>query len=137
MNTSTEAAANHRSTGTVRVFSILNGLALLCILLQGVSAGGLVGRVGGVGWLRFHQIIGFTALIIALVAAIVAVATLRRFAVLAWGATALFVLLVIQNGVGSSIGSVRPLLLVHVPLAMLIMGLGVYLSVAGGRARRA
>jgi len=41
------AITHHASPGAVRAFSMLNGLVLLGILLQGVWAGGLVSDLGG------------------------------------------------------------------------------------------
>lgn len=79
MNTSTEVATSNRSTGAIRAFSILNGFVLLGVLLQGVSAGGLIDHLGA-GWLRVHQLSAFTALFLALVAAVIAIAALRRYA---------------------------------------------------------
>lgn len=139
MNTRTEAVTHQRSsTGALRAFSILNGLALLGVLLQGLSAGGFLGHVGGADWLGLHQITAPVVMICSLAAAVVAVAALRHHSGIAWWSAALFVLLVIQSALGaaSSESGQRALLAVHIPLAMLIMGLGVYLSIAGARARR-
>ena len=74
--------------------------------------------------------------ILALAAAAVAVTRLRGERGLVTWSVALFVLLIIQSGLGAAIRSASALILIHVSLAMLIMGLGVYLSVAGSRARR-
>ena len=64
--------------------------------------------------------------------------TLRRHrAIAAWSA-GLFVLVAIQAELGHEIGdgAARSLIAVHVPVALLIMGLGVYLSIAAARARQ-
>ncbi|MGH3599746.1 MAG: hypothetical protein ACRDQH_05610, partial [Pseudonocardiaceae bacterium] len=57
---------------------------------------------------------------------------------LTFGALGLFVLIVIQTGLGEAIseGGSDGLVVVHVPLAVLIFGLGVYLSSLGARVRR-
>jgi hypothetical protein len=139
MRTGMEPETDRRSAGTARAFSILNGLVLLGVLLQGLSAGGFLGRLGGVEWLRLHQITAAVVVILALAATLVAVITQRRHRALAGWSAGLFGLLVIQTALGeaASEGGERALVAVHVPLAMLIMGLGVYLSIAGARARRA
>jgi hypothetical protein len=41
------ATTGHPSTGSLRAFSMLNGLVLLGVLLQGLWAGGLIGDLGG------------------------------------------------------------------------------------------
>jgi disulfide bond formation protein DsbB len=49
----------------------------------------------------------------------------------------MFAMLIVQFGLGVGVRlNEDALLLIHVPLAMLIMGLGVYLSVAAARSRR-
>ena len=129
------AITHHASPGAVRAFSMLNGLVLLGILLQGVWAGGLVSDLGG-AWRVLHGVTGGLVVILALAAAAVAVTRLRGEHGLATWSVALFVLLIIQSGLGAATRSASALILIHVPLAMLIMGLGVYLSVAGSRPRR-
>jgi hypothetical protein len=76
--------------------------------------------------------------VLALAAAILAVLIRRcHRAIAAWSA-GLFVLVAIQAELGHEIShhDERALIAVHVPIALLIMGLGVYLSVAAARARR-
>lgn len=139
MSASTEPVTSRRSAaGAVRAFSILNGLVLLGVLLQGVWAGEFIGRTDGPDWLRLHQITAVVVVILALAAAILALATQRHHRAIATGSAGLFVLLVIQTGVGQAIsdGGEHALIAVHVPLAMLITGLGVYLSIAAARSRR-
>lgn len=126
-------------TGPVRAYAILNGLVLLGVLLQGLSAGGLMGRLGGPAWLALHRITAFVVVILSLAEAVLAATTLRgrRPIVVAWS-FALFALLVIQTALGQAIsdGHERALVAIHVPLAMLIMGVGACLSVAAFRLRR-
>ncbi|MBO0769964.1 MAG: hypothetical protein J2P35_00745 [Actinobacteria bacterium] len=139
MTVSTEPVTGQRSSaGAGRAFSILNGLVLLGVLLQGLWAGEFIGRAAGPDWLRLHQITAVAVVILALAAAILALATQRRHRGLVAGSAGLFVLLVIQTGIGQAIsdGGEQALVAVHIPLAMLIMGLGVYLSIAAARSRR-
>jgi hypothetical protein len=125
-------------TAALRAFSILNGLVLLSVVLQGLWAGGFIGHPAGTFWLQLHRITGYVVVILALAAAILALVTQRRHrAIAAWSA-GLFVLVAIQAELGHEIShdGERSLVAVHVPVAMLIMGLGVYLSTAAARARR-
>jgi len=124
----------------VRIFSMVNGLALLGVLLQAVWAGAFVDQAGRELWITVHEIGGFVVVVLSLVAALVAIAMLRRASAgLTFGAVGLFVLIVIQTGLGEAITKAnrQELIVSHVPLAMLIFGLGVYLSIAGARLRRA
>lgn len=119
---------------------MLNGLVLLGILLQGLWAGEFMGGVGGADWVEVHAITGYVVVLLSLASAIVAVVTLRgRGSGMVGMSIALFVLLLIQVGLGQAIsdGGQRVLVAAHVPVALLAMALGVYLSVAGARLRRA
>lgn len=124
--------------GAVRAFSIINGLVVLGVLLQAVWAGGFIGETGGADWRSMHQITAYIVVLLSLVVAILAGAALRRHRGLLVGSVVMFVLLVIQTALGDASGGESPRILVaaHIPLAMLIMALGVYLSIAGARARR-
>lgn len=124
----------------VRAFSMLNGLVLLGVLLQGLWAGEFMGDVGGADWVEVHQITGYVVVLLSLAAAIVSVVRLRgRGSGIVGMSIGLFVLLLIQVGLGQAIsdGGQGVLLAAHVPVALLAMALGVYLSVAGARLRRA
>lgn len=125
-------------TRALRGFSILNRLVLLGVVLQGLWAGGFIGHLDGAFWLQLHRLTAYIVVILALAAAVLAVVSLRRHrAIAAWSA-GLFVLVAIQAEVGHEIShdGERSLTAVHVPVALLIMGLGVYLSIAAARARR-
>lgn len=128
------------SSAAIRVFSIVNGLTLLGVLLQAVWAGEFIGRTGRAAWITVHEITGFVVVALALVTALVAIALLRRAApALTWGAVGLFLLAFVQTGLGEAISKAGAddLIVSHVPIAMLIFGLGIYLSIAGARLRRA
>jgi nitronate monooxygenase len=127
------------SPGAVRAFSVLNGLTLLGVLLQAVWAGEFIDRTDRAAWVTVHEIGAFVVVVLALVTAVVAAATLRRAnSALALGALAQLVLIVVQTGLGEAIteGGVDGLIVAHVPIAMLIFGLGIYLSIAGAQLRR-
>jgi heme A synthase len=123
--------------GVLRVFSIVNGLALLGVLAQGLTGGAFLGGVSGPNWAQLHQLNAGAVEALALVAAILALATQRRRRGIAVFSPVLFALLVLQHGLGAAIsGGNRALAAVHVPVALLVMALGVYLSVTAARARR-
>jgi hypothetical protein len=121
----------------LRVFSVLNGLVVLAVLVQGLTGGGFLAGAGGVDWLQLHRINVDIVEGLSLVAAILAVATQRHHRSIAIWSPVLFVLLVVQHGLGAGISrGNRALIAVHVPVAMLIMGVGVYLSITVALARR-
>jgi hypothetical protein len=132
--------SNRPAPAAVRIFSIVNGLTLLGVLLQAVWAGLFIDQTGRDMWITVHEIGGFVVVLLALVTALVAAALLRRAdSALTLGAVGLLVLIVVQTGLGEAItkSGRQELIVSHVPLAMLIFGLGVYLSIAGARLRRA
>jgi heme A synthase len=123
----------------VRLFSILNGLILLGVLMQAVWAGEFIDRAGRDAWITAHEIGAFVVVVLALASAVLASVSLRRtHSALAFGAVALLALIIAQTGLGEAItkGSADELIVLHVPIAMLIFGLGVYLSSLGARVRR-
>jgi heme A synthase len=141
MSTSTTPepiAGVQASPGTVRIFSILNGLTLLGVLLQAVWAGEFIGRHGRQDWVTVHEIGAFVVVVLALATAVVAVALRRASSAATLGALGLLVLIVVQTGLGEAItkGDANELITAHVPIAVIIFGLGVYLSSVGARLRR-
>jgi len=130
----------HASAGAVRAFSILNGLTLLGVLLQAVWAGEFIGRHGGrQDWVTVHEIGGFVVVVLALATAVAAVALRRASSAVMFGALGLLVLIVVQTGLGEAItkSDANELIAAHIPIAVLVFGLGVYLSGVGARLRRA
>ena len=111
-------------TGALRAFSILNGLGLLGVVLQGLWAGGFIGHLTGTFWLQLHRITAYVVVILALAAAILAVMTQRHHRAIAAWSTGLFVLVAVQAELGHEIShdGERSLVVVHVPVALLIMG---------------
>ncbi len=138
MTTSTTPSAVQASPGAVRIFSILNGLTLLGVLLQAVWAGEFIDRHGRDAWVSVHEIGGFVVVVLALATAVAAIALRRASSALTFGALGLFVLIVVQTGLGEAItkGDANELITAHIPIAVLIFGLGVFLSGVGARLRR-
>lgn len=109
------------------------------MLLQAVWAGASIDRTDRAAWVTVDEIGAFAVVVLALGTAVVAAATLRRASsALALGALAQVVLIVVQTGLGEAIteGGADGLIVAHVPIAMLIFGLGIYLSIVGARLRR-
>src|SRR5206468_10724919 len=110
------------------------------IFLQAVTAGQFVSQDHRDGWIAAHSVVGALAVLAALVTAIAALITMRRSAPsLTWGSVALFVLLVVQYVIGNFIteGHLDGWIGVHVPLAFVIFGLTIWLSIRASAARRA
>jgi hypothetical protein len=110
--------------------SALVGLASLGILLQGLWAG-LMMRGDYGTWRPVHQHGAEATVTIAFLATVAAFVWLRHRVAVLVGTTLLFVLLVVEMllGTNGSDGAV----IVHVPLAMLLMGLAVWLPVQARR----
>jgi hypothetical protein len=115
------------------VFSILTGLTALAVLLQGLWAGIFLEHDGerdaSQTWIDVHARGGEIALVVALVATVWAFVALRHRRELWIGAAALTVLLALESWLGGEIAdaSKDTLTAVHVPLAMVIMALAVWL----------
>ncbi|WP_040337199.1 hypothetical protein [Candidatus Blastococcus massiliensis] len=116
------------------VHSALVGLASLGVLLQGVWAGLFMGGYDYGTWASVHQHGGEATVALAFLATVAAVVWLRhRTAVVVVGTTLLFVLLVVQWLVGMAIDGSSWAVVVHVPLAMLLMGLAFWLPTQARR----
>jgi heme A synthase len=126
------------STRAVRMFSLLNGVTLLGVLWQAVSAGEFLGSAEPSTWITVHEISGFVVVLLALATALAALTLRRADPALTLGAMGLLVLIVLQTGLGEAItkAGASGLTVAHVPIAVLIFGLGVYLSSMGARLRR-
>jgi len=126
------------TTRAVRMFSLLNGVTLLGVLWQAVSAGEFINRAEPSGWITAHEIGGFVVVVLALATALAAVTLRRADPALTLGAVGLLVLIILQTGLGEAItkADASGLTVAHVPIAVLIFGLGVYLSSVGARLRR-
>jgi hypothetical protein len=112
------------------VWSALIGLTTLGVLLQGLWAGLFLRRGDHGTWVSVHQHGGEATVTLALLATIAAVLWLRERRDLLGGTVLLLVLLVVEYFLGRAGGNS---VVVHVPLALLLMGLAVWLPVAARR----
>lgn len=125
-----------------RVSRLLTGLvggASAAVFLQAFSAGVFVDSAGRDSWITVHGVIADLTWVTALVTAVVAFRQLRRTHRRLWlGAATLFLLALAQTGIGHLITDegMDGLVVVHIPLAMAIFGLAVWLSLTTARARR-
>jgi len=115
------------------LYSALIGVTALVVLLQGLWAGVFLehdGRRDDAGsWIDVHARGADLAILLAAVATVVAVVKLRQRKDLWVGAGVLTVLLVLESWLGGQIRDAGKdtLTAVHVPLAMALMGLVVWL----------
>ena len=118
------------------LFSAVIGLAALAVLLQGVWAG-LFLREGGYrdSWVEVHARGGEVAIALAFVATVIAVVRLRARRELVIGSAALTVLLLLEAFLGGKVSDDHSLgaQVVHVPLALALMGLAVWLPTRATR----
>ncbi|MQA32274.1 hypothetical protein [Modestobacter roseus] len=113
------------------IWSALVGLTSLGVLLQGLWAGlFLRPDADGSTWYTLHQRGAEITLTLAAIATIAAVRWLRRRRDLLIGTALLLVLLVAEYFLGRAGDAGLPL---HVPLAMLLLGLAVWLPMAARR----
>ena len=121
-------------------FAALTGLTSLAILLQGVFAGEFIDHGAHGGWLNAHDINGYVVVVLAVATAVYGVVALRSAArQLAMASVALAVLVIAQDGIGHAItdNGTDGLIAVHVPLALIVFGLTIWLSVSARVMRRA
>ena len=124
------------------LFNVLLGLTALAVLLQAVWAGIFLQHDGerdaASSWIEVHARGGDIAIGLALLATIVALVKLRHRKDLWIGSAALTVLLVIEAYIGGLIvdDSKDTLTAVHVPLAMAIMALVIWLPLRARTGRR-
>jgi len=117
------------------VFSALTGLTALAVLLQGLWAGIFLEHDGkrddASSWIDVHARGGDIAILLAAIATVYAFTRLRQRRDLVIGAAVLTVLLLVEAWLGGQIrdASKDTLTAVHVPLAMALMGLSVWLPV--------
>jgi hypothetical protein len=122
-----------------RLYVWLIGLAAVAVLLQGLWAGLFLQHDGqrdaASGWIDVHARGADLAILLAALATLVAVVKLRDHRELWVGSGALTLLLVMESYLGGVIrdSGRDTLTAVHVPLAMALMGLVVWLPL---RARR-
>jgi hypothetical protein len=126
---STQTASTTRSP----LFSALVGLVTLGVLLQGLWAGIFLEHDGkrdaADDWIDVHAVGGYITVILAVAATVVALIQLRQRRDLWIGSIVLTVLLLLEIGFGNMIsdGHKDAVTAVHVPVALLIMAVAVWL----------
>jgi len=116
-------------------YRVLVGLAALGIVLQGVWAGMFIrpGQANDATWVTVHARGAEVTLALALAAAAVAVWRLRTRRDLVLGTGALVVLLAVQAFIGGLVYDNQALTAVHVPLAIALVALPVWLLLRSRR----
>src|SRR4051794_30819891 len=138
--TETRPAAGRTADGS-RPYAVLIGLCALAVLLQGLWAGIFLEHDGqrddASGWIDVHARGGEVALVLAVLATAWALWKLRSRVDLWLGSIVLVVLLVAESYIGGLIrdDGKDTLTAVHVPLALAIMGLVVWLPTRAARRR--
>jgi hypothetical protein len=128
-----------RTAGHSRLYSALIGMSALAILLQGVWAGIFLehdGQREAAGtWIDVHARGAEVALVLSALATLVAFLKLRHRTEIWIGTGVLTLLIIVESFLGGRIrdDGQDTLTIVHVPLAMSLTGLAIWLPV---RARR-
>jgi heme A synthase len=117
------------------LFSALVGLASLGVLLQGVWAGLFIREDQPFrdNWVTVHSIDATVTGALALIAVIVAFVQLRHRRDLVVGSVVFLLLLILEMFLGGLIGGTPGVAAVHIPLALLLMGLAVWLPLRAAR----
>lgn len=131
------------STPISKAYSILVGLAALTVLLQGVWAGLFIreGQDNDSSWVTVHARAADLAIVLALAALVVGILRVRHRRDLVVGTGIFALLLIVEAFLGGLIGDHGRVAAVHIPLAMGLLGLAVWLPMrartpAGDRTRR-
>lgn len=125
-----------------RLFLSMIGLTSLVILLQGLWAGLFI-REGKdfdatsaqSNWVQVHDWGARVAIVLALASLVIAVMRLRSRRDLLLGTGALFVALLVEASIGGAIGDHPSWPSFHIPLAMVLMALSVWLPSRAARSR--
>jgi hypothetical protein len=130
----TDEAPVRRGAGSP-LYSALIGLAALAVLLQGLWAGLFLRdeHERSESWVGVHAHGADVAILLAALATVVAFVKLRERKDLVAGTAALTVLLVVESYIGGIVGEHGGWAAVHVPLAMALMGLVVWLPFRASR----
>lgn len=117
------------------LYSALIGLAALDVFFQGVWAGLFIhgGKDYQDNWVSVHARGADVAIALAALAAVVAVVRLRSRTDLVVGTIVLVVVLVLEAYIGGLIGDHAELTAIHIPLAMALMALSVWLPLRATR----
>lgn len=140
---STPTRTRTTTTGRTRspFYSAVIGLAALAVLLQGLWAGMFLAHDGqrdaAEGWIQVHATGGEVAIALSAIATVYAFVKMRDRRDLWGGSAALVVLLVLESYLGGLIvdHGKDSLTAVHIPLAMALMGLVVWLPLRATRDR--
>lgn len=130
------ASTERASAPTTRphpVHSALVGLTSLGVLLQALWAGLFLRRGDQGTWVSIHQHAGETTVLLGVLAAVAALIWMRHSRPVLIGTLVLAVLLVVELMLGYASDDRGGSVAVHVPLAMLLMGLAVWLPLAARR----
>jgi hypothetical protein len=125
--------------GPRRIFAVLTGLTALAVLLQGLWAGIFLEHDGerdeAESWIEVHALDGEVAIGLAVLAVAWALFRLRHRRDLLVGAIVLALLLALEAFLGGLIADAEKdtLTPVHIPLALAIMALAVWLSLRATR----
>jgi lipopolysaccharide export LptBFGC system permease protein LptF len=133
-------ASSTDSAPGVRLFAAVTGLTSLAILVQAVTAGQFISKRHQNSWIDAHTVTANVAVVLALITVIAAWRlTPERRGPLLVGSIVLFVLVVLQTILGHLIsdGHHPAILVIHVPIALLVFGLTVWLSVQAAFISRA
>lgn len=137
------ARPESRSHASSAVFGSLVGLTALVTILQGVLAGSFVrddkARDARSGWIDAHAWGAHVGTALAVLTAVYAVWKLRDRKALVVGSVLLAVAFLVESYLGGLIrdNDKQTLTLVHVPLAMALTGLTVWLSAKAVQYRKA
>jgi hypothetical protein len=136
---------NHTpQTHTARdpLYASLIGLTSLVVLLQGLWAGLFIREGKGydatsaqANWVSVHDWGARVAIVLALASLIVAFLRVRSRTELLVGTGVLFLLLLVEAYIGGEIGNHANLPAVHIPLAMGLLALSVWLPFRAARGR--
>ena len=122
----------------VKVTTALVWLTTAAIFCQAIIAGQFVSQDGKDGWITVHGVVADASWVLSLITVGFAFITLRRhFPVLVRVAALLFVVTLLQTGIGHLIteAGVDWLIAVHVPLAFVVFAVAGYLSIWAVRVR--
>jgi carbon starvation protein CstA len=122
------------SSPVLSIYSALIGVSAFAILLQGVWAGLFIGHQGE-GWVEVHAVGGEVAIAFAAVASILVIWKLRSRRDLLVGTLLVTLLLVVEAYLGGLIVDEHKdaLTVVHIPLAMALISLAVWLPLRANR----
>jgi ABC-type uncharacterized transport system permease subunit len=131
--------AQPRRSRAARAFAPLAGATSLLILCQAVTAGRFIADEHNKIELEVHSGVGYLTVLVAIATAVVAVIAFRNTSrILVWASAALAVFTAVQLVIGKLITDAEQdgWIVVHVPLALIVFGLTIWLAFAAARDRR-